>query len=346
MKKRRYLLVAILIAGIALLLWKKKPSDDGKKFPSNKSPLPTDATFLTQAIATPTSQIPNQNLAGTSERLKNLRDDPEWDYKRKINFYGKVVDESGEPVAGASIAFTWSNAKGEPLSAGNLSDAAGLFSLENKRGKVLQVRVQKDGYYPITRQNQIGFDYAEPNETRFYVPNPQQPVTFYLRKKGVGSELITSQHGVFRSLLVESPSNGIPVAVDFFKRSVGGEGPFIVQGWKEPKSIVTGRNNWAFRISVPDGGLVEHDEEFPFQAPEKEYKTAYEWRFEGHTTNWQASLNKNFYVKFGNPPRYGRIRITTTGFSPSARLEYAVNPVGSRDLEHSSAVKPKQTVFE
>jgi hypothetical protein len=166
-------------------------------------------------------------------------------------------------------------------------------------------------------------------------------VTFYLKKRGNGSALITSDYGVIPSLGVKSPSNGVPVTVNLLNRSIGGDGQLVVQGWKEPKSIVTGRNNWAFRISVPDGGLVEHDEEFPFEAPENGYQQAYEWRFEGQTTNWQTSLNKNFYVKFGSPPRYGRIHLTTSGFYPSATLNYAVNPTGSRDLEFSSDTNPK-----
>jgi hypothetical protein len=252
-----------------------------------------------------------------------------------------VIDENGNPVHGALVNFAWSNAKGEPLSSSTISDPAGLFSLENARGKVLQVRVQKDGYYPVKSKNQIAFEYAEPSERRFHVPNPQSPVTLYLRKKGGGSELITSQSGVAPSLRVQSPSNGVPVAVNLLNRTTGNDGQLVVQGWKEPKSIVTGRNNWAFRISVPDGGLIEHDDEFPFEAPETGYQAAMEWRFDGATTNWQTSLNKNFYVKFGSPPRYGRIHLTTSGFYPSATLDYAINPTGSRDLEYRSDTNPR-----
>lgn len=345
MKKRHYLLLVLLFTAVLSLLWIRRTDRSEIVSPNIKDSSQTNTASVAHPATVkspPQVQIP----AGTFERLNQLRIDPDWDFKREINFFGKVIDENDQPVVGASINFAWSNAKGEPLSASAISDAAGLFSLKDARGKVLQVRVQKDGYYPVKSSNQIAFEYAEPSEKRFYVPNPQSPVTFYLRKRGGGSELITSQYGVIPSLRVESPSNGLPVAVNLLTRSVGGDGQLVVQGWKEPKSIVTGRNNWAFRLSIPDGGLIEHDDEFPFEAPETGYQPAYEWRFEGQTTNWQTSLNKNFYVKFGSPPRYGRIHLTTTGFSPSATLNYAINPTGSRDLEFASPKQSKPTVFE
>ena len=42
---------------------------------------------------------------------------------------------------------------------------------------------------------------------------------------------------------------------------------------------------------------------------------------------------KDYYIKFGSPPRYGRLHLETLIEMQGARLTYAINPTGSRNLE-------------
>jgi hypothetical protein len=148
-------------------------------------------------------------------------------------------------------------------------------------------------------------------------------------------------------LTVVLPTNGAPVWIDLFTRSIRTSGQLEMRAWKEPKHLDTGRNDWGFRIAIPTGGLIEHDDELPFTAPETSYQQAYEWRFTNHGRNWQARLTKRFYVRFGNPPRYGRIELNTTAFHPNATLEYVINPAGTRNLEAAQDSPPEPgTIFD
>ena len=88
-----------------------------------------------------------------------------------------------------------------------------------------------------------------------------------------------------------------------------------------------------FRLTVPDGGLVENTDDLPFEAPDANYQSVWEWHFTDGAADWQGGINKKYYIEFGNPPRYGRITVQTGAFRPAVNLEYAINPDGSRNLE-------------
>src|SRR5581483_5261370 len=76
---------------------------------------------------------------------------------RTISFYGKVVDEQGMPVAGATAHFSWDGTVTNKnimewrdwptISEDVISDTNGLFYLTGKLGTQLNVAVSKAGYY-------------------------------------------------------------------------------------------------------------------------------------------------------------------------------------------------------
>lgn len=85
-------------------------------------------------------------------------------------------------------------------------------------------------------------------------------------------------------------------------------------------------------LSVPDGGLIEHHDEFPFEAPEGGYQLAIELRFNRESTNWVSGFKQDFHIMFGQPRKYGRIHVETDTFT-GAHVEYAINREGSRNPE-------------
>jgi hypothetical protein len=100
-----------------------------------------------------------------------------------INFWGRVVDESNEPIANANVHFEWNDISKKGTSdASTKSDSNGFFSLTERRGKRLYVDVGKEGYYSGGDARNATFEYAQP-EMRF-VPDQNNPVVFHLRKKG------------------------------------------------------------------------------------------------------------------------------------------------------------------
>ncbi|MDE3100300.1 MAG: carboxypeptidase regulatory-like domain-containing protein [Verrucomicrobiota bacterium] len=116
--------------------------------------------------------------------------DPQWDWKQPINFWGRVLDESNNPVTGASVHFMWNDLSATGTSeADTESDRNGFFSLTGKKGKRLYVTVAKNGYYTSSDSRGRAFEYANPFDGRF-TPDPNNPVIFHLRKEGVGAELV------------------------------------------------------------------------------------------------------------------------------------------------------------
>ena len=85
-------------------------------------------------------------------------------------------------------------------------------------------------------------------------------------------------------------------------------------------------------MTVPGGGLIQTDEEFPFLAPESGYQEFDQWNV--GATNWTESLDKQYYVKLrdGN---FGRVKLRVIGVPGRAdfRMESFLNPSGSRNLE-------------
>lgn len=93
-------------------------------------------------------------------------------------------------------------------------------------------------------------------------------------------------------------------------------------------------------MSIPDGGLVENMDEFQFEAPDKGYQRAVEYHFTKGETNWARQATKQFYIIFGEPRRFGWLRIESNLDQETVFLTYAINPTGSRNLEPVEA-KPQ-----
>ena len=89
------------------------------------------------------------------------RVDRNWEWKVPINFYGRVVDVSDKPIPAARVDFSWTDLSPAGNSTGaTLSGPDGVFTLEGKTGRVLQVDVSKDGFYKVRSERLKSFDYA------------------------------------------------------------------------------------------------------------------------------------------------------------------------------------------
>lgn len=57
--------------------------------------------------------------------------------------------------------------------------------------------------------------------------------------------------------------------------------------------------------------------------------------FEKDSTNWVTQFSKDYYIQFGQPPKYGLLHIDGNIAQQTIFLKYAINPTGSRNLEPS-----------
>jgi hypothetical protein len=344
--KKQIILIVVIVLGFAAVWWAfihhiqkstsqttptinppfvQKASSSGTISETNSPP--SQRRQLQSNQTTPKETISNDVL----EYIQKLKEDHSYEWKLPINFYGQVVNESNEPIANADVHFGW-NAIDEKgiiydATADTKSDALGGFSLRDKKGDPLEVAVAKQGYYP---RNSI-FWYR-PDRGPFK-PDQNNPVVFHLHKRGPGTDLITSQYGMSPDFPIHIPRDGTPVKVDFLHRSSGDQGQMQIVEHKPEYANWKQATNWVYKIEIPDGGFIGENDEFPFEAAEEGYQSVVEFDFQKDNPDWTTDIKTNFYIKFGNPPLYGRLEIQTGISYGGAILTYAINPTGSRNLE-------------
>ena len=263
---------------------------------------------------------------GSPEGINEMQQQALADWQRPIEFYGRVVDENTNPVAGASITFGWSEQPKQEAArkATTTSDAEGLFALHGERGPALDVWVGKEGYY-ASHRGQWGFSYLNG-----FSSDPMNPVIFLLRKKGTGENLI----GVKQNYRVAR--DGTPLGIDLAtgKATTGGSGDFVVQCWTDDQGKASGQKyDWHCVVTIPGGGVVPTDEEFPFQAPENGYVPTNGIAMLADGTNWTSDVDLKFYYRLADG-RYGRMTFSMiAGGQHFCMIDSVLNPSGSRNLE-------------
>lgn len=357
MKTRVVAFCGVVLAIICLIVWLRNRAEPQPKgslstetAPTNKrwsgeSPQPPRPNGAENTSAQPTAPQPAPvtteasaphppALSPAQSNALNQRILAEW--QAPIDFYGKVVDENSNAVAGATVAFRWVEA---PNEAGNRtasaqSDADGLFALHGERGLSLGVSVEKEGYYSSRRDSDT-FNYGRLKGEPFH-PDLRNPVVFHLRKKGSGEPLLHVGGIGLRTMrdFLLAP-DGKPAEVSLRDgRSVPlGQGDLRVE-FQAGQALdnFPSRITWQCRVTVPDGGLLQTDEEYPFLAPESGYSASDEWSI--GATNWTEQVQKVYYVKLRDGS-FGRATVRVIGTARRAffRLESYLNPSGSRNLE-------------
>jgi len=263
---------------------------------------------------------------------QNARD-PSFEWKMPISFFGKVVDERGDPVSGAKIQFTWTDISPAGTSSMQAaSDEQGLFDLTGKTGKFLEVRVSKEGYYAYS-ENRFAFEYAAFFDESYYQPNSKNPVVFRLRKKGDIPQELNGR----RTLMGIKPT-GEPHHIDLqtTRKTGSGQGDIAISITRTAPADVK-QYDWSASIEGVNGaGLLESTDEFMFEAPETGYQPGYSYKFAESDPAWKNQTSRKYFVRAREGNIYGRLEIS---FIPKYResgavdIKFFVNPTGSRNLE-------------
>lgn len=292
----------------------------------------TSPTSNTPVVAA-RQQKPGGPYVSSDPRWASVREkdktDHNWEWKMPLDFFGRVVDENGSPVPAARIEFFWTNLSTEGSSTvTTFSTSNGTFSLEGRKGRVLQVDVSKDGFYKVRNERLRSFDYAGFWEANYYEPDPAQPIVFHLRHKGAGETLSAGD--------TQPPvsADGTPVRLDLLGGGhVSSNGQIEIAAVTNTEKYPPRLFDWEASIAILDGGLIEHDFEFPFEAPDHGYVPKVQFKMQANAPDWKRVVEKSYFIRFGTPPRYGRIHVRFNGASQKAFLSYTVNPSGSRNLE-------------
>jgi hypothetical protein len=254
-----------------------------------------------------------------------------------VNFYGKVVDETGSPVEGASIRYSVpSNLAeiGKGTGQGPTTDSGGLFSITGKTGAGITVFASHPNYYS-TNQSSGQFKYFENTEKN---PSLSNPAIFVLRKKGDAEPLVKE-----KQVLRNVPKNGQSVRVGL---AGANGGDLTIQAWTSPRPAGAANNmpfDWKVRVEVPGGGLVAYDDAYQFEAPAEGYVPSVEFAMpaSGIDGKWRDRFEETFFVKLANG-NYARMRFQMiAGGNHFAVVESYYNPTpGSRNLEYDPNKSP------
>jgi len=258
-------------------------------------------------------------------------------FQTRIDFYGKVQDQYGKPVAGANVYYSAADQYfGDSSKYKGESGPDGSFSIKGIKGAGLYVEVSKDGYDRIPDQSYGGFAYGVPSGRP--PPTAHEPAQFVLRKKAIADPLIVINNRQFKV-----PNGGRPLEIDLRtgRQAHANEGDLRIERWEDEKNRGARQKfSWKCRISVPGGGLVERDKNFDFQAPADGYQEAIE--IDQPATlevKWQSAKEVQYFVQLKDRT-FARVSLELhAGYTNFLLLECYLNPSGSQNLEYDPAKK-------
>jgi hypothetical protein len=254
---------------------------------------------------------------------------------QSIDFYGKVIDQDGQALAGATIIATYGhieNSQEKVSNAKTTSDAEGRFSFEGLAGIAIMVDVKMNGYVCGTWTKNFRYGLRDP-EPGTALPTPASPKVFTMWKTR-GPE-----PGIFRSGEIRMPGTGEGRYLELFSGKVSrepmGDLAISVKWLSSSASRFPSDVDITFRAL--HGGFVRGNEDYWFLAPDTGHLPQLIFSTRNDTSNYHPE--EHLYFKSTDGRQYARINFNFgSGNSPgftSVSIGYHLNPNGSRNLQCS-----------
>lgn len=331
MKNRRYLLAITLtiVCGAVLLalFWLRKNSNQasfGTETSSDQSSVVgVNRAKLSNSFAGATPS--QQEIAQAKERQWTAA------FLTPISLYGKVVDQSGNPIKGAAVEIGINN-NPLPNASGTsyvkTTGADGRFSISS-HGIAYSLKASKDGFYS-TKESTANRNVVTPAREDAPASSSDAPIVLVLHRQGETEPLIFEKTGQ-----IDVPKTGQPIFVDLQTGRVGKSGLQIsswVGDYTQPKF------DWRYQLSVPSGVIIERRNRFDFQAPTDGYKLSVEINMPSTAERWAIDGEGDYFAKLAD----GKFARFSVRFYPRARnfvvIESYINPKpGNRNLEFDPA---------
>ncbi len=331
MKRDRIIFASliILILFLALWFWHQPSMPYGKPKPEVSSQAAINETVKSSTVGTnEVERIEKEKRQQVVKKVLTVLSMP-------IVFYGKVIDQNGEPVSKARIGYGVLDKFNEPGSNyHNYTDEKGYFEMSGIRGAVVTVTASKEGYYYIEDKSSQSFAYGiGPDSSTKPPPTKDNPAVFVLQKMGEVTALIKLEK------FIRVPRDGTPVRVSLKTGEKSEQGELQVEAWtQDGNRDAQGHYDWRCRISVLGGGLIERKSQFAFQAPTDGYKSFDEIGMSKTAERWVPQATRQYFLQLpGN--LFARIQFEMiAGGDHFFRLESFLNPQpGSRNLEYDPA---------
>lgn len=293
--------------------------------PTNPVPSSSQTITATNDIAA-ANKAYQQGLIGKEDLIKTIVAEQN---KQSQDFYGKVIDQTGEPVAGVTVTGELMIDTGEDIKTKEVhttqTDAEGLFQFTGGEGSELAVVVNKAGYEMGAR----GEGYKGPVGKK---TSPTDRAVFTMWKAR-GAEPMT-----YREFHSRVPYDGTSATLNLATGEKTGGGDLRITLLRTPLQVRRGidKYDWTVKIEMLAGGLLAENDAYPYWAPETGYQPFFAASMSSNDVPWSAELNQNFYIK-NQQGQFGRlfIDLSTDSMRPDTgiTIETWINPSGSQNLE-------------
>jgi len=256
----------------------------------------------------------------------------------QIVFYGKLVDQFGEPVPDATVDFAVrviDQYKNTTERGRTMSDVTGRFTISGYKGQDLSVNPSKPGYVPSAVRGVFNYSHLFPDEERVH-PDPRVPDVIEMWK------LQGAEHLISFDFDVSIPIGGTALRFDCQtgqQVKSGGDLAITVKTSAQPNT--SEQYDWQVGVRAIDGGVMEQGGvglDRMFEAPHSGYAPELIRAFQKGTPDWSSSFTGGFYFTSRNARCYGKFITEIVTFrvrngTVPTRLRGYLNPSGSRNLE-------------
>ncbi len=262
-----------------------------------------------------------------------------------VSFYGRVVDQSGQPIVGTAVTVSV-RSTAEPLPGDSedivtpynlTTDSNGQFQVTNIKGSLLTVEaLAKDGYEapdPIPGE----YWYSASMGNSLFTPNADKPEVFTMWK------LAGAQTLIVKSISAQANYDGTPVYVNLVNgRIVQSGGDIKISVVRNPAVLAPGQNqyDWTATISAVAGGVIVSHDAFMYVAPSTGYQSQVTLGFNASDSQWTSVQSVPLYVQSRNGQNYARVYLTI-GTSPDDKpwaavsMQSYLNNAGATNLEYN-----------
>ena len=254
---------------------------------------------------------------------------------RDINFYGQTVDQDDNPLPGVQIKmivphYLGYSLDGKMIHADRTSDQNGLFDIHD-------ANVTGDGF-DMEYMSKKGYT-LEPMARSFGPMGgaPGNPVIFKLWRNDIKEPLLTGSRAL--QYIPDGRVYTIGITNGVISESSLANGDMTLWVKRPERIVLVQRFDWSSELQLIGRGLAEEPDlnSAMYVAPIEGYSNTF--HFDARN-GWSDTTGvRRFYLKLKNRD-YGRASIEIMAYYNKQipgliRIEYAINPIGSRVLRYS-----------
>lgn len=307
-----YWLIAIVTVFLGLVVWfaNRKPVAKPSVAATDTNVAPQAANNPRQSISPAVhTNIPISNGA-TSPTSPQYAIGRKWETLSTYNdvlidFYGKLEDQSGSPVAGADIKGTILVNNGTRDSTDHFSttsDEQGFFEFHG-RGESIGITPRREGYALASTGTFFRYSRLEDHP---FVSDANGPTVIKMWKLQGAEPLLKINQNYKLNY------TGEPIYFDLIAGTIVPSGGDMKLSVSRSPGVISGRNpmDWGVRIEAVDGGLMDADgqEGVTYIAPDNGYQPGTNFIFSTNPPyKWAGGFDQGFFMTSRNGQVYSKL---------------------------------------